>query len=81
MLTRHHYSQKQMNGKKCSDMHEMLHEKGINWNDVKTYLKRGRAILKGEMALGEWIIDEAIPQFVLDRDYINKLVYIEEEQK
>ena len=81
MLTRHHYSQKQMNGKKCSDMHDMLHEKGVNWNDVPTYLKRGRTIIKRVFDFHEWIIDAGIPQFILDRDYIEKLVYIEEESK
>lgn len=48
MFTRHYYSQKEMNGKKKEDMHNMLHEKNLNWNDLDAYLKRGRCIVKNE---------------------------------
>ena len=31
MLARSHFSTRQLHGKKRADMHEMLHEKGVNW--------------------------------------------------
>jgi len=41
MLARSHYSQKQLLNKKQSDMHEMLHEKGVNWADLPEKWKNG----------------------------------------
>jgi tRNA(His) guanylyltransferase len=41
MATRAHYSHKQMHGKNQRDMHEMLHAKGVNWNDYPDHFKRG----------------------------------------
>jgi tRNA(His) 5'-end guanylyltransferase len=35
------YSDKQLHGKNGADKHEMLHAKGINWNDYPAYFKRG----------------------------------------
>ena len=48
MLTRKYYSQKMMDNKSCQNMHDMLHDKEINWNDMPTYLKRGRCVVKKE---------------------------------
>ncbi len=31
MVARSHFSAKQLHGKKKADMHEMLHQKGVNW--------------------------------------------------
>lgn len=44
MLTRAHFSHKEVSGKNTSQMHDMLHGKGINWNDLDPTLKRGRFI-------------------------------------
>jgi tRNA(His) 5'-end guanylyltransferase len=41
MLARAYYSQKELLNKKQSDMHEMLHEKGINWADIPNKWKNG----------------------------------------
>jgi tRNA(His) 5'-end guanylyltransferase len=41
MATAAHYSHKQLMGKHAGDMHEMLHAKGINWNDYPALFKRG----------------------------------------
>lgn len=83
MLTRKYYSQKKMEYKNCQDMHEMLYDKGINWNDMPTYLKRGRCIIKKEMAVdiendhfhgevlrNKWVLDLDIPIFKDNREYI-----------
>jgi tRNA(His) guanylyltransferase len=36
-----HYSHKELHGKHGGDQHEMLHRKGINWNDYPAFFKRG----------------------------------------
>lgn len=46
MLAREHFSHKQLLGKNSSDMHGMLHEVGVNWNDCPAQQKRGRIIKK-----------------------------------
>jgi tRNA(His) 5'-end guanylyltransferase len=66
MLAQAHFSQKQLQGKNRAAMHEMLHEKGVNWNDVKTVHKRGAAARKSR----DWAWDTDIPVFTKDRAYI-----------
>lgn len=46
MLARAHFSHKQCHGKKMSDLHEMLHENGVNWADLPAQLKNGTFITK-----------------------------------
>ena len=83
MLARKYYSQSKMQNKSAEDMHEMLHEKGDNWNNLPTYLKRGRCIIKkeeivminndyfqGGIVRKSWIVDVDIPIFKDNRDYI-----------
>lgn len=41
MLGQAHFSHKQLNGKKLSDIHDMLHEKGINWAELSGREKNG----------------------------------------
>src|SRR5581483_3371034 len=38
------YSHKELDGKSSSEKQEMLHQKGINWNDYPDYFKRGTFI-------------------------------------
>ena len=40
------YSSKQLHKKSSQQIHEMLHEKGINWDKYPTYFKRGTYIQK-----------------------------------
>jgi len=44
MLARAHFSHKECNNKKIPDLHEMLHEKGINWAKYNDQLKNGTFI-------------------------------------
>lgn len=47
MVAQHHFSHKELHGKSQSDMHEMLHKKGINWaTDFTDGEKNGRIIIK-----------------------------------
>ena len=46
-VAQYHFSHKELHGKSQSDMHEMLHKKGINWaTDFSDGEKNGRIILK-----------------------------------
>lgn len=59
------FSQKEMHGKSCNQLQDMIFAKGINWNDYAPKYKRGRMIIK-EMyekkpeTLGDNIPDERI---------------------
>ncbi len=77
MVGQANFSHKELHGKNCNDIQEMLHEqKGINWNDFSVPEKRGTCCIKTENG---WILDTNIPIFSGDgRDYIEKLVYVEE---
>ena len=81
MVGQANFSHKELHGKSCNMIQDMLHEeKGINWNDFPTYLKRGsccRKIVKPTDMGGrsEWIIDTEIPEFVGEgREYIEGLL-------
>lgn len=41
-----HYSHKELDGKNGRDKHDMLHAKGVNWNDYPTHFKRGVYVQK-----------------------------------
>jgi tRNA(His) 5'-end guanylyltransferase len=81
------FSHNQLHGKNCSDIQDMLMlEKGINWNDYPTHLKRGSCCIKKPFKINEgteqetirnkWVIDTEIPIFTQDKDYVNKLIFI-----
>ena len=81
------FSHTQLHGKNCSDIQDMLMlEKGINWNDYPTHLKRGTCCIRKPFKINEgteqeairnkWVIDTEIPIFTQDKDYINKLIFI-----
>jgi tRNA(His) 5'-end guanylyltransferase len=44
MLAQAHYSQKELQGKKVPDLHELLHQKNINWAHLTDQLKNGTYI-------------------------------------
>lgn len=49
MVGRAHFSQKELHQKSCDEIQEMLFsQKGINWNDIETYKKRGTSVYKVE---------------------------------
>jgi tRNA(His) guanylyltransferase len=41
MAARHYYSHSELQGKKSSEMQEMLFQKGVNFNDYPAFFKRG----------------------------------------
>ncbi len=44
MLARAHFSHKECDRKKIPDLHEMLHDKGVNWAKIDDQLKNGTFI-------------------------------------
>lgn len=81
------FSQKELHSKSCNKIQDMLIlQKGINWNDYSTTLKRGSCCIKtviqdlstdvkgGESPISKWVIDNEIPIFTQDRNYVEKLI-------
>lgn len=84
------FSDKELHKKSTKDIQDMLMtQKGINWNDYATTLKRGSCCIKADDSLTEydeagnicsytqrskWVIDNEIPIFTQDRNYIERLI-------
>ena len=82
MVGQANFSHKELQNKSCNDIQDMLMtQKGINWNDFPTHLKRGSCCIKYEAGDNSgWIIDTEIPIFKNEgRDYIDNLIFIENE--
>lgn len=76
-LGQKHFSHRQLEGKSCSQVQDMLlAEKGINWSNMPTKFKRGSCCVKTDDG---WIIDNEIPIFTQDRNYIESRIVFEEE--
>ena len=76
-LAQAHFSQKQLQNLNNSQLQDKLMlEKGINWNDCKTVEKRGTCVKKNA---GGWYIDNEIPIFTQDRNYIEEVLPKAEE--
>lgn len=86
------FSHKDLHGKSCNNIQDMLMtQKGINWNDYATTLKRGSCCIKVDDGLtaydevgnicgytqrSKWVIDNEIPIFSQDRNYIDSLINV-----
>ena len=84
MLGQANFSHKQLQKKSCSDIQDMLIKKDINWNNLRSTLKRGSCIIKKQIILNDiirnkWIIDDDIPIFSKDRQYIEKFLSKEDK--
>ena len=80
MLAQSLFSQKQLDRKNRAAMVEMCEtEHGIIWGNLETPKKRGSCCVKTEEG---WTIDLDIPKFKDEgREYIERFVYLGEEQK
>lgn len=83
MLGQANFSHKELQGKSSNDIQNMLFsEKGINWNDYRTTLRRGSCCIKIQIDGSErpkWIIDNDIPIFKGEgRKYVDDLIYVGE---
>ena len=84
------FSQRELNGKSCNDIQDMLMmQKSINWNNYATTLKHGSCCIKIDdsitkydevgnicdyIPISKWVIDNEIPIFTQDRNYVEKLI-------
>lgn len=80
-LARSLYSHKQCDNKNTSELQEMTFQKGQNWNDLPTHLKRGRCVIKENYdkngtQRSRWIVDNEIPIFSQNPEYINKYLKV-----
>lgn len=78
------FPQEELEYKTCNMIQDMLMtQKGINWNDLPTHLKRGSCCIKFINTTNEdhrsgWVIDKEIPMFKGEgREYIEKLINFE----
>lgn len=85
MVGQANFSHKELQNKSCNQIQDMLMtQKGINWNDLPSYQKRGSCCIKEEYCFDDsirsrWIVDNDIPIFKGDnRKYIEDLIYIGE---
>ena len=88
MVGQANFSHKQLQNKSCNAIQDMLMtEKGINWNDFPTYCKRGSCCIRktyqfenehtdGPVTRTHWVIDNDIPIFTKDREYVESRVYL-----
>jgi len=68
-----YFSHKELHQKSCNEIQEMLFKKhNINFNDYPIIRKRGFCVIDEQ-------VDDIIPIFTQDRDYIEKHVYIRED--
>lgn len=86
MVGQTNFSHKELHGKSCNDIQDMLFtEKGINWNDYPTYMKRGSCVVKKwdetrdelgtPVVRQKWTIDLDIPIFKEEgRKYIERFI-------
>jgi tRNA(His) 5'-end guanylyltransferase len=73
-----HFSHKQLHGRSCDEIQEMLwQEKQINWNNELTWKKRGSCVIKKYREAPH--LDMEPPTFTQDRSYVEEHVYLPEE--
>ncbi len=66
MLGQAYFSHRELQNKSCNDIQDMLMtQKGINWNDLLTHLKRGSCCIKEQYKV---FIDESGLIYELDED-------------
>lgn len=51
MVGQAYFSQKELQDKSCSDIQDMLMTKGVNWNDLPIYQKRGSCCIRNKIAI------------------------------
>lgn len=93
MVGQANFSHKELQNKSCNEIQDMLMiQKGINWNDLPVYQKRGSCCVKknfqdmreiietGKTVIrSRWIIDNSIPIFKGEnRKYIDDLAFVGE---
>ena len=84
MVGRAYFSSKELHKKCNEDVRDMLYQyRGVNWDDLPTPQKRGVCIIREKYQKdgadrSRWIVDNDIPVFTQDRDYIDRYVRCDE---
>ena len=84
MVAQSLFSHRQLQNKNCDQLQEMMfQEHNINWNDYPTVYKRGSCVTKeqyteNDVTRSRWVVDTNIPIFTQDRNYIDRLVFLNE---
>jgi tRNA(His) 5'-end guanylyltransferase len=88
MLARSLFSHRECSFKNSAQLMDMcLILAGRNWNDEPTSFKRGRCIvqerrqIEGGNVRKSWVVDNEIPIFSKDREYVQKFLAVEVEKK
>lgn len=75
MIASAYFSHKELHGMKSDNKKVMLETKGVVFDELPTVRKRGTCAIKTQLeGRNKWVIDEDIPAFTQDRDYIEKLL-------
>lgn len=86
MMSQAHFPQKELQGLDGKQLQDKLFtEKGVNWNDLPVWQKRGVCITKqyyskGTVQRSRWDVDPDTPIFTQDRNYINQHVYLDKDE-
>ena len=76
MLAQSLYSHKELNKKSQSDMQEMIFQKGENWNDEHSWVKRGRFVVKYDYG---WNVQSKTIDILKNREEFTNLIKTEKE--
>jgi tRNA(His) 5'-end guanylyltransferase len=85
MVAQEMFSDAELHGVTTAERQEMIFRKsGKNWNDLPTYQRRGRCVVRqtyeeGGVTRSRWVVDREIPIFSQDRAYVERLLEVEPE--
>ena len=80
MLAQHYYSHNQLHGKNCSELQDMIHAKGDNWNDHPSRFKRGGLVYYDRLTVPypSWVVSSDCPTFTSEdgRPFLKSIIPI-----
>ena len=85
MVAQSLYSHKELLNKNCDQLQDMIHDKGINWNDYPVKYKRGTCCIKTPVEIhpdvfrNKWVVDDNIPIFTENREYVENTFLIKKD--
>ena len=72
------FSHKELLGKSCDELQEMLFQNGINWNDYPIGCKRGRTVVRRESVTTVEYVDKRTGEHVTKPDVVRHLWVLED---
>lgn len=75
MFCEAYFSSKSLLNKTAAQRHDMLHERGLNWNNLPIDLRRGRSIFYNSTTMG-WDLSLNMPVISKDRNWFWKVTGI-----